>query len=299
MRREHDRHDGQRADEHRALARAVHAPAALDEAARKPAAADAADVRDQIDRDQRRPEPGERETVLAVEKLRQPEQKEPPDRIGHELRRPRRPRSGGGAAAAPTGCASAGSGGSLRMYASSARRELRMSSGGRYDQRARTTSQVALSTPVNEERGLPTPGRPRRSAPRAARRIAPTFEPELKMPVANARSRRGNHSATVLIAAGKVSRFAETERESARSRNRATVRSERVAHRGEAPHARSRMRSRCACPARSMIAPAADQADRVGGLERRDDVAVLDLVPADCPLRGPVRARRAPGGRCN
>ena len=33
--------------------------------------------------------------------------------------------------------------------------------------------------------------------------IAPMFEPELKMPVANARSRRGNHSATVLIAAGK------------------------------------------------------------------------------------------------
>src|SRR6266850_5287279 len=34
-------------------------------------------------------------------------------------------------------------------------------------------------------------------------RIAPTFVPALKMPVASARSRRGNHSATVLIAAGK------------------------------------------------------------------------------------------------
>ena len=33
--------------------------------------------------------------------------------------------------------------------------------------------------------------------------MAPTFEPELKMPVARARSFLGNHSATVLIAAGK------------------------------------------------------------------------------------------------
>src|SRR6185295_2850253 len=33
--------------------------------------------------------------------------------------------------------------------------------------------------------------------------IAPTFEPALKIPVANARSRAGNHSATVLIDAGK------------------------------------------------------------------------------------------------
>ncbi len=43
--------------------------------------------------------------------------------------------------------------------------------------------------------------------------IAPTFEPALKMPVANARSRDGNHSATVLIDAGKVARLAEAERE--------------------------------------------------------------------------------------
>src|SRR3954463_3703579 len=33
---------------------------------------------------------------------------------------------------------------------------------------------------------------------------APMFVPELKMPVANARSRLGNHSAVVLIAAGKL-----------------------------------------------------------------------------------------------
>ena len=41
---------------------------------------------------------------------------------------------------------------------------------------------------------------------------APTFDPELKMPVANARSLRGNHSATVLIAAGKLPASARPSR---------------------------------------------------------------------------------------
>ena len=35
-------------------------------------------------------------------------------------------------------------------------------------------------------------------------RIAPTLAPELKIPVASERSLCGNHSATVLIAAGKL-----------------------------------------------------------------------------------------------
>ena len=34
--------------------------------------------------------------------------------------------------------------------------------------------------------------------------MAPTLEPELKIPVARARSRCGNHSAVVLMAAGKL-----------------------------------------------------------------------------------------------
>ena len=38
----------------------------------------------------------------------------------------------------------------------------------------------------------------------AGANTAPMFAPELKMPVASARSRRGNHSAVVLIAAGKL-----------------------------------------------------------------------------------------------
>ena len=35
-------------------------------------------------------------------------------------------------------------------------------------------------------------------------RIAPTLAPELKMPVASERSHCGNHSAVVLMAAGKL-----------------------------------------------------------------------------------------------
>src|SRR5258705_12066841 len=39
---------------------------------------------------------------------------------------------------------------------------------------------------------------------RAGAMIAPTFDPELKMPVASARSFFGNHSATTLMLAGKL-----------------------------------------------------------------------------------------------
>ncbi len=66
--------------------------------------------------------------------------------------------------------------------------------------------------------------------------MAPMFEPELKMPVANARSRRGNHSATVLMRRGKVAGLAESEREARHGESRSTLPSERVAHGGEAPH---------------------------------------------------------------
>ena len=40
---------------------------------------------------------------------------------------------------------------------------------------------------------------------------APMFAPALKIPVARARSRRGNHSATVLMAAGKFPRLAQSQ----------------------------------------------------------------------------------------
>ena len=42
---------------------------------------------------------------------------------------------------------------------------------------------------------------------------APTFVPELKMPVASARSFLGNHSATVLMEAGKLPGLAQAEQE--------------------------------------------------------------------------------------
>src|SRR5690349_7359896 len=64
-------------------------------------------------------------------------------------------------------------------------------------------SQAALKNPVNKNAHC----QPRRTAIQGTASggtIAPTLEPELKMPVTSARSLRGNHSATVLIAAGKL-----------------------------------------------------------------------------------------------
>ncbi len=81
----HDRDHRQGAQEHRGLAGAIGAPAPLEKAVGKPAAQDAAEVRHQVDRDQRRSEREQRQSILAVQVLRQPEQQEPPDRIGQEL----------------------------------------------------------------------------------------------------------------------------------------------------------------------------------------------------------------------
>jgi hypothetical protein len=65
------------------------------------------------------------------------------------------------------------------------------------------TSHIALSTPVNRNAAC-QPHVTAMMGTTSGATIAPTFVPELKMPVAKARSRRGNHSATVLIAAGKL-----------------------------------------------------------------------------------------------
>ena len=83
--------DGQRAHQHRRLAARIDAPAALEQRRRQPAAADAADVGDEIDRDERRPDRAEVDAVVAVEKIRNPEEVEPPDRVGQELAERERP----------------------------------------------------------------------------------------------------------------------------------------------------------------------------------------------------------------
>src|SRR6185503_3396346 len=91
-----------------------------------------------------------------------------------------------------------GTTGSLRMYASSSAGSFGCSSGERYTT-SHAMSQRNPIAPVtmNDER------QPQVSV--AQRTMigvisAPTFDPALKIPVANARSAVGNHAATVLIA---------------------------------------------------------------------------------------------------
>src|SRR5262249_15183516 len=64
-------------------------------------------------------------------------------------------------------------------------------------------SHVALRIPVNRNAAR-QPNVTTTIGTISGARIAPTFDPALKIPVASARSRRGNHSATVLIADGKL-----------------------------------------------------------------------------------------------
>src|SRR2546423_574841 len=84
LRGERDRDRAERGAEHRKLARAARAGAVGGPARAEPAAADRADVGDQIDRDERRPELAQREMEAAREEGGQPEQEGPPDRIDQE-----------------------------------------------------------------------------------------------------------------------------------------------------------------------------------------------------------------------
>src|ERR1017187_4938952 len=58
---------------------------------------------------------------------------------------------------------------------------------------------------------------------RSGATMAPAFDPELKTPVAKARSRFGNHSATVLIAAGKLPASPSPSRKRAQPKPKADV----------------------------------------------------------------------------
>src|SRR5580704_121930 len=73
------------------------------------------------------------------------------------------------------------------------------------------TNHVAPSNPVNRKAHCQPILKAIHGTARGAT-VAPTFVPELKMPVARARSFLGNHSATVFTAAGK---FPDSPRPSA------------------------------------------------------------------------------------
>ena len=87
------------------LRAALRAPAALDERGREPAAADAADVRDQVDDHDGQAHGAEVQAVVAVEEVGDPEEVQPPDRDRSGTCRGRRPRSADGGSASPRGSA--------------------------------------------------------------------------------------------------------------------------------------------------------------------------------------------------
>ena len=64
--------------------------------------------------------------------------------------------------------------------------------------------------------------------------MTPTFVPELKIPVASERSFGGNHSATVLTAAGEVAGFAKSKEEARGSKLQNSV-GQGMAHCRKAP----------------------------------------------------------------
>ena len=100
------------------------------------------------------------------------------------------------------GTRTGGSGGSMRMYASSEAPSRGWFSGAPYSGH-QSSSHANPSEPVTMNAQF----QPYWSVIHgtiATDTSTPTLVPELKIPVASARSRFGNHSATVLIAAGKL-----------------------------------------------------------------------------------------------
>ena len=122
-------------------------------------------------------------------------------------------------------------------------------------------------------------------------RMAPTLVPELKMPVASERSLCGNHSATVLMAAGKLPDSPRPRQEARDAEFEGGV-GQRMAHRGEAPDAHD---DDVADAGADLVDNAAgdQQADGIGELEGVHDVAVIDFGQADACGAGRASASAA------
>ena len=131
---------------------------------------------------------------------------------------------------------------------------------------------------------------------------APIFVPELKRPVANARSRFGNHSATTLIAAGKLpaspnpsamrasmkpatdAEYVKPDQRKSACDRRAKHRRLGVRNRRQTPHDDGH--GKAGAGAKLVDHPPRDQeADGIRQLKRKDDVAVVDLTPAKLLLK--------------
>jgi len=109
--------------------------------------------------------------------------------------------------------------------------------------------------------------------------IAPVFVPALKMPVANARSFLGNHSATALMAPGKFADSATPSNARAAGK-RGRRAGERVPDRSEAPRDYGR---REPAPHADPVEqpPRREESEGVGQGEPRHDVAIGGLGPPE------------------
>ena len=168
------------------------------------------------------------------------------------------------------------------MYASSAADTRGCAPGGRY-MIIQGTIHIALMSPVARNADC-HPKRTVIQGTTSGAIVAPMFAPELKMPVASARSFFGNHSATVLIAAGKLPdspsprRNVEIPKTQYRSlaRDRSLAKLQSPMDTGS-PNPRSGSIDE---PSRQQ------QADGIRRLERIDDVAAaVLLVPSDDALQ--------------
>ena len=109
------------------------------------------------------------------------------------------------------------------------------------------------------------------------------------MPVASERSLCGNHSAMVLMAAGKLPGLADTEAKARNAEFKSGV-GQRVAHGGKAPDAHDQD----VADARADLVDHSaghEQADGVGSLKGIHDIAVVDLRQADGVLERGLEQR--------
>ena len=161
---------------------------------------------------------------------------------------------------------------------------------------SRTTNQTKPIAPVTTKASCqPQYEREPRDRKRE-RRWRRYWSPALKMPVASARSFFGNHSATVLMAAGK---FPASPSPSANARPpNADTRG--PAH---APSPRgstgSSDRSNQAASRTGPSGARQAQAQRIGRLERGNNDRVLDSRSTRFPSQGSAPECQAPAGRCS
>ena len=123
------------------------------------------------------------------------------------------------------------------------------------------------------------------------------LEPELKRPVARARSSEGNHSVVALMAAGKLPDSPRPRKMRAMQKPM-TRGDERVAHGGDAPDEDG---DSVAGLGAELVDDAAgeEEADAVGDLEADDDAAEVDVVAgwwaASTPGIQPMKVRWSSG----